>query len=193
MDRPTPELRDRDEEPVTMDAIEPPAADYGRVFDPSEVRTLEGTISDVGTFDAGRTGLEGLRLRVNTEEHGLVTVYAGPRDYFTRQNVFFASGDEVTITGAPVQVGWRSIFLASRITLDDQTLELRDQAGRPMWQHHGEHHGQQPGAGGGWATRPGALAHVNDPCTPEAGVPGRFAAFANSMTREANRQAITRL
>lgn len=130
------------EQPMTADMMEPSATEYAGVFDPSALKTIEGTITDIGLFDVGDSGLEGLRLRVKTATGELVTVYAGSRDYVGKQDFFVVSGDRIRVTGVPVQRGWRSIFLATRITRDGKTLELRDESGRPLWLEKG----QQPGA-----------------------------------------------
>ena len=79
------------------------------------------------------TSVEGLRLRVRTEDGKLVTVHTGPRSYLDRQNVSFPHGDRVTITGSPAKVGWREVILASQVKVGDKTIDLRNKEGKPLW------------------------------------------------------------
>lgn len=113
-----------------------PEGRYARQFDAKQVWTLKGTVQSVGTFqpDEDIPGVtDGLRLRVATEDGSLVTVHAGPQFYAQQQDFFVRPGDEITITGADTKIGWRSLFLASEVRRGDQTLQLRDQTGRPQW------------------------------------------------------------
>jgi sporulation protein YlmC with PRC-barrel domain len=128
----------RGEQPLTMNRVEPSAAEYARLFDPSAIKTIEGTVTGVGKFHARETGLEGLWLRVRTDEGEPIMVYAGPRDYVSKQDFYAVSGDRISVTGAPWRSGEKSIFLATRIARDGQTLQLRDKSGRPLWPLTGE-------------------------------------------------------
>lgn len=109
---------------------------YTKSFNPSTVKTLKGTVQSVGSFmpegaTAGAAG--GLRLRVKTSDGNLMTVYAGPTSYAEQKNFFVASGDEITITGSESKIGTRSVIVASELKKGDQTLQLRDQSGKPLW------------------------------------------------------------
>lgn len=107
--------------------------EYDSLFNPNAVRTLHGTIASVGTFRLEGTDVEGLRLRVKTDDGKTVTVHAGPRPYVERQNISLHYGDEVTIMGSPAKVGWRDVIVASQIKKGEDTLELRTKEGKPRW------------------------------------------------------------
>ena len=109
---------------------------YTKSFNPSTVKTVKGTVQSVGSFmpegaTAGAGG--GLRLRVKTSDGNLMTVYAGPSSYAEQKNFFVAPGDEISITGSESKIGQRSVIVASELKKGDQTLQLRDQSGKPLW------------------------------------------------------------
>jgi sporulation protein YlmC with PRC-barrel domain len=109
---------------------------YTKSFNASTVKTVKGTIQSVGSFmpegaTAGVAG--GLRLRVKTSDGNLMTVYAGPSSYAEQKNFFVAPGDEISITGSESKIGQRSVIIASELKKGDQTLQLRDQSGKPLW------------------------------------------------------------
>jgi len=106
-------------------------------FNPANVHTINGTVMDVGKFLPAQAGLEGLQLRVKADDGKTVIVFLGPRDYITRQNFLVASGDRVTVTGADAKIGSRSVLLATQIKSNDQSLQLRDVNGKPLWTESG--------------------------------------------------------
>ena len=60
-------------------------------------------------------------------------VYAGPRWYAEQKNFFITPGDEITVTGSESTIRSRTVILASELKKGNQTLELRDKSGKPMW------------------------------------------------------------
>jgi len=106
-------------------------------FNPANVHTINGTVMDVGKFLPAQAGLEGLQLRVKADDGKTYIVFLGPRDYITQQNFLVASGDRVTVTGADAKIGSRSVLLASQIKSNDQSLQLRDVNGKPLWTESG--------------------------------------------------------
>lgn len=108
-------------------------SEYNSQYKAGDVKTIHGTIESVGTFRLEGTSMEGLRLRVKTDDGKTMTVHAGPRSYVDRQNVAFHYGDKVTVTGSPGKSGWRDVILASQIKVGDKTLDLRTPEGKPRW------------------------------------------------------------
>jgi sporulation protein YlmC with PRC-barrel domain len=106
-------------------------------FNPANVHTINGTVMDVGKFLPAQAGLEGLQLRVKADDGKTVIVFLGPRDYITQQSFLVASGDRVTVTGADAKIGSRSVLLATQIKSNDQSLQLRDVNGKPLWTESG--------------------------------------------------------
>jgi hypothetical protein len=60
-------------------------------------------------------------------------VFAGPTWYAQQKNFYFMPGDQVSITGAEAKIKGRSVIVASQIAKGSQTLQLRDQTGKPQW------------------------------------------------------------
>jgi sporulation protein YlmC with PRC-barrel domain len=142
-----------------------PEGSYAKHFDAQNVRTIKGKVQSVGTFqpDEEIPGVaDGLRLRVATEDGSLLTVHAGPRSYAQQEDFFPRPGDEISITGSETKIGWRSVFLASQIQKGDQTLQLRDQTGRPLWSGQPGQQMQQRGAAG-QRQQPGAATGQRQP------------------------------
>jgi sporulation protein YlmC with PRC-barrel domain len=108
-------------------------SEYNSLYNPNALKTLHGTIESVGTFRLEGTDIEGLRLRIRTDDDKTVTVHAGPRLYLERQNIGFHYGDEVTVIGSEAKWGWRDVFLASQIKVGDKTIDLRTREGTPRW------------------------------------------------------------
>jgi sporulation protein YlmC with PRC-barrel domain len=108
-------------------------SEYDSLYSPENLKTIHGTILSVGTFRPEGTAVEGLRLRIKTDEGDRITVHAGPRPYVVDQKIDFHYGDEVTITGTPGKMGWRDVFVASQIKTGDKTLDLRTKEGKPRW------------------------------------------------------------
>ncbi len=122
---------------------------HGKAFNPSTVKTITGTVESVGSFKpegapAGATG--GLRLRVKTSDGQTMTIYAGPVAFAEQKNFFVMPGDQITITGSETKIRGRSVLLASELKKGDQTLQLRDKSGKPLWSM-GAMGGARPSAG----------------------------------------------
>lgn len=147
---------------ATSEKVWGPESTYLKSFDASKIKTIKGTVQNVGTFqpDEAVSGApDGLRLRVLTDEGNLVTVYAGPRWFAEQQNFMFKPGDKITITGSDTKIGWRPVLMATEIDKDGQVLHLGDKGDTPNWRwlQPGQQRprpgaGQQPGA-----TQPGGM------------------------------------
>jgi sporulation protein YlmC with PRC-barrel domain len=129
-----------------------PESQFVKSFNPSNVKTIKGTVQSVGVFQPENAPLpvmlRGLRLRVQTSEGNLVTVYAGPIWYAEQQNFFVMPGDEITVTACEAKIRSRAVMVASQITRGTQTLRLLDQSGKPQWKM------ERPGAPGAAAGQP---------------------------------------
>ncbi len=119
-----------------------------RQFDATKVKTFEGTVQSVGTFqpEGAAPGMaQGLRLRVQTSDGKLMTVHAGPRWFARQQDFHIMPGDKISVTGSDMKIGWRSVIVASQIKKDGETLQLRNETGQPQWkwQPQGQRQGMQ--------------------------------------------------
>lgn len=106
---------------------------YSQAFDPANTQSYSGTIQSTGTFRLGQGAMDGLRLRIRTDEGQTQTVYAGPRAYVNQQGIRLQNGDQVEITAAEGNLNNRQVLIASEIKKDDQTLTLFDDQGKPSW------------------------------------------------------------
>lgn len=119
---------------------EPTAAELMGTFDPANITTIRGTVTDTGKFKMaaapGAAEKDMLWLRVRTEDGQTTLVHLGPRDYISRQNIFLVRGDEVRLTGShvPATAAGRRVFLPTELVYGDQTLRLRSQTGTGLWQ-----------------------------------------------------------
>jgi sporulation protein YlmC with PRC-barrel domain len=123
-------------DPDQMDSAVSPwtqGSAYHALYDPDTVRMIHGTVESLGTFRLEGTAIEGVFLRIRTDEGEAVTVHAGPLPYLERQEITFRYGDRIMVTGSPAELGRRDIFIASQIRKVDHTLDLRDEQGRPQW------------------------------------------------------------
>jgi hypothetical protein len=124
---------------ITVDAI-----------DLSNSRTIEGTVIEVGKSGASAqnagaasasrsagSGSEVIWLRVRTMDGQTINVQLGPRDYISRQNFFVVNGDRVRLNGWNVRsgavAGATGVFIPADISLNGQTLQLRNRNGEPLW------------------------------------------------------------
>ena len=108
----------------------PPSAGT-MTFNPSEVKTIEGTIVDTGRLRMVGPGMLGLRLK--TAGGRIVLVNLGPRDYISHQDFMVVDGDHVAITGADATIGGRPVFVATQVSRAGHVLKLRDSSGHPLW------------------------------------------------------------
>lgn len=121
---------------------------FAKHFDPKNVKTVQGTVQSVGTFQPegaapGTSG--GLRIRLTTDDGNLVTVFAGPQWYAQQHDFFVKPGDKISVTGSETKIGWRPVLVASQIKAGDRTLQLRSETGQPLWQAQQGQPGMRPG------------------------------------------------
>lgn len=74
----------------------------------------------------------GTQITVNGDE-GPMLVHLAPGSFLQEHNLELANGDQVTISGAKVNVGGRDVILARTIEKDGTSVTLRDEQGRPQW------------------------------------------------------------
>ena len=100
-------------------------------YDPKSEMTISGTVDRV-TQENGRMGKQGTHLFVKTET-GTLEVHLGPADYIASQQVSFAAGDLVQVTGSKVKVQGNEVVLAREVKKEGKTLVLRNSGGVPNW------------------------------------------------------------
>ncbi|MCE5278743.1 MAG: PRC-barrel domain-containing protein [Planctomycetaceae bacterium] len=108
-------------------------SDYNKQFAADKVTTIQGTIESVSTFRPAPDAAAGQRLRVKAEDGKTYIVHLGPAGFVDAKGLNLASGDTVHITGAQADMEGRTVVMATQIRKGDQTLQLRDQQGKPLW------------------------------------------------------------
>ena len=103
----------------------------GMAYDPKTEVTLEGTVEDVMTMP-GTQPLSGVHLSLATKD-GTIHVHVGTPEYLAKQNVSFAKGDQVTVTGSRIKGEGFEAVLARTVTKGTVVVTLRDEDGKPRW------------------------------------------------------------
>lgn len=120
-------------------------------FDLTNMRTIEGTVAEIGKSKVAAGTPDLVWLRVTTAEGRPVNVQVGPRDYISKQNFFIVDGDRVRLTGWDTRLetpGATPVFILANITHDGQILQLRNRSGEPLWEPRAGVPEQQPGTTG---------------------------------------------
>jgi DNA/RNA endonuclease YhcR with UshA esterase domain len=100
-------------------------------YDPSTEITLKGTIEEVK--QVSRSGAwTGTHLTLKADQ-GTFDVHVGPTTYLAKNQMTFAKGDNIEVTGAKVKYGGADAVLAREVKKGDKTLTLRNAAGIPQW------------------------------------------------------------
>jgi len=110
-----------------------PGSEYNQMFSASSVTTIKGKVDSTGSFRPASHAASGLRLKVTTSDGKALTVHCGPREYISQQGFTFKKGEEVTVTGSEVQMGKRTVLMATEIDAGGKMLKLRDSQGNPTW------------------------------------------------------------
>jgi sporulation protein YlmC with PRC-barrel domain len=134
--------------PPALGLAEPTEAELTGTFNPTSIKTMEGTVVDTGKFKVAGTGPDMLWLRVRTDDGQIVTVNLGPRGHVAAQDFYIVRGDRLHLTGSDVTttVAGKHVLLPTEITYDNQVLRLRSATGTPLWEGQGARATTQPDA-----------------------------------------------
>lgn len=117
---------------VVLTAVAQGPGNRGMGFGPYNTATettVTGTVQAVQQHPGKRGGV-GIHLLLKTKDSTL-DVHVGPSWYLDKQDVKFAEGDTVEVTGSMLKTN--DGILAKEIKKGDKTLLLRNAAGRPLW------------------------------------------------------------
>lgn len=103
-----------------------------RMFDPATVETVKGVIARIDTVQSRRGPSKGLHLQLQMADATL-PVHLGPTWFFADQSFAFATDDSLTVRGSRVTMGGADALIAAELRRGDQSLQLRDETGRPVW------------------------------------------------------------
>ncbi len=108
-------------------------SEYLSAFTPDKLRTIDGVVTNVSSFQLVGTDAEWVQLQVRTDDGELATIHLGPRDYVSRQDFYVATNDRIILTGAQATAWRQPIILPITATVAGKTVALRDKSGRPLW------------------------------------------------------------
>jgi hypothetical protein len=63
-------------------------------------------------------------------------IYLCPKAFLDDMGATFAKGDEVTVTGSKIKQDGADLILAREVVKGTDTLMLRDEKGKPVWDWH---------------------------------------------------------
>ena len=104
---------------------------YDRMYDPKTVATVSGEVVSVDKITEGGASY-GVSLTLRTGQ-GSILVYLGPGWFIEKQDLTFASKDQVEITGSQITSQGKPAIIAAQVQKGDKSLKLRDSAGIPAW------------------------------------------------------------
>jgi hypothetical protein len=107
----------------------------GRMYDPSTVTTVSGTVEQVEKI--ARKNHHGVHLTLATSA-GPLSVHLGPDFYLEKQAVKIGQGDRIDVTGSKVTLQGKPALIAQSVKKGDAVLTLRDAAGVPAWAGQGK-------------------------------------------------------
>jgi len=65
-----------------------------------------------------------------------IDIYLCPKSFLDDMGATFAKGDEVTVTGSKIKQDGSDLVLARQVVKGPDTLMLRDEKGKPVWNWH---------------------------------------------------------
>jgi hypothetical protein len=65
-----------------------------------------------------------------------IDIYLCPKAFLDDMGATFAKGDEVTVTGSKIKQDGADLVLARQVVKGTDTLMLRDDKGKPVWNWH---------------------------------------------------------
>jgi hypothetical protein len=95
---------------------------------------MKGTVQDLKLPEKGKEK-EGALLILKTAD-ATVDVYLCPKSYLDDMGSTLAKGDEVNLTGSKVKQDGTDLILAREVVKGTDTLVLRDDKGKPVWNWH---------------------------------------------------------
>jgi hypothetical protein len=105
---------------------------WSRIFDPSSVVTLDGTVSAIEEIAPPRGMSQGIHVVLATKDAEL-TILLAPSWYLDRQATNLAVGDTVQVIGSRQTLDGKEVIVAKTVAKGDKVLRLRDHNGMPLW------------------------------------------------------------
>jgi hypothetical protein len=98
-------------------------------YDTKTEAKLKGTVEEL-KVPSNAKEITHLLVKNGTDT---LDLYLCPKSFMDDMGVSFAKGDEVAITGSKVKNGEAEMMLAREVVKGTDTLVLRDDQGKPVW------------------------------------------------------------
>ena len=109
---------------------------YVRMYNPSRVVTVSGTVISVNRVLPSKGMSVGIHLMLRTKNE-IVSVHLGPEWYIRRQKMTIRAKDKITVKGSKVDFGGELSIIAAEVKKGKITLKLRTENGFPLWSGRG--------------------------------------------------------
>jgi hypothetical protein len=103
-------------------------------YDLATETKMKGTIEELKLPEKG-SEKKGAHLTLKSGTDTL-DVYLCPKSYLVDMGSTLAKGDDVTLTGSKVKQDGVDMVLAREVVKGNDTLVLRDDKGKPVWDWH---------------------------------------------------------
>jgi hypothetical protein len=103
-------------------------------YDLATEAKMKGTVQEFKLPEKG-SEKEGARLTLKTSD-ATIDVYLCPKSFLDDMGSTLAKGDEVNLTGSKVKQDGIDLILAREVVKGTDTLVLRDDKGKPVWNWH---------------------------------------------------------
>jgi hypothetical protein len=102
-------------------------------YNPANETKMKGTIEELKMPAKGDKDVAHLKLK---SVDGVIDISLAPRAFLEDMGSTLAKGDEVSITGCKVKQEGGDFVLAREVVKGGETLVLRDDKGKPVWNWH---------------------------------------------------------
>lgn len=109
-----------------------PGSPYQRLYNPSTVETITGTVESVDRIAQTRGMSYGIHILLKTEKE-TIPVHLGPAWYIERLDAKIEKGDKVQVKGSRIAFNGKPAVIASEVKKGESVLVLRDSSGVPAW------------------------------------------------------------
>lgn len=105
---------------------------YQRIYNPSTVETLSGTVEEIEIFSPMQGMSYGVHIILKTEKES-ISVHLGPSWFIEKLDEKIEVGDKVEVKGSRVTINNSPAIIACEIKKRDSVLKLRDENGFSVW------------------------------------------------------------
>lgn len=106
---------------------------YDTKFDPSQVESVGGQVTKVMRVQYPDNDCYLIAVLHTKANNGEMAVNLGPIWFIEENNMEINEGDDIQITGAKMRTNGRFLIIATELTKNGKTLNIRDKEGAPLW------------------------------------------------------------